>query len=461
MCLIVFAGASLACGGTAEEKSRRSGGHSASGGSPAGAGSGGARGGEPGGGTAGVPPLDGPLDGSYTLTFDDVEYTRTPTAMHTFQSLGKSMLVSLREEAGVTGALVSTKTTIIGRYLQASASAAEITLDDTAGVPFGADGRTERWTQLVLGRRSNGSLDGTFQATGQQTYTPAVPGGGFLEQYDVAGSGHVTRDTEPPGLDFSAATPAMPWTPFRMGFDEPVSRSELEALEVTLPYSLGAMALREFVEPTVDPMFGSAQSATFRLPTEHAWADLSGTVVLDARSVHDLAGLGTANPHHSIVVSQVGPAQPSHDMASLTGLVVDGGAALTTAGSTGETLCQALGCVVLGCGARVFGLLEVGAAASLTIRHRAGGQGARILDPGGFQFPGVSLLLTRRGGETQNQSFPLVGDNFSGVLDEAWHDDVVPLPAGTTGEVGFELSAACATGASVVWVVDAIAVAAN
>jgi hypothetical protein len=395
----------------------------------------------------------GVFDGSYSLTFESVRYQGTPGPSSEFASPGESELLTLREDTGVTHALFAGL-----RVIEARTTASEITLEPDGGFLIWGSTSKERWQRIVLGRRDDGALNGTFRATGVRGLTELSE-----TEYAVVASGRLARDTEPPN-GYLQSSRAMPWDTFTLTFSEPIVKSELEAVEATLPGGLEAVPLLGKVLPTTDPVsgrvdtvFGSAQEAEFRLPVGLSWVGIGGPMLLDLSSVHDLAGLATANAQKSVEFQPLGAAQAVHDMSIFSGFATTGAAFLPAPGSSGEMLCEGAGCVALQCEASLSGLLEVGAASSVTIRHRATGYYVPQLRQEYQTLPWVSLSLIRRGGSHTFKDLSL-GFNSSTEADEVWRDEVVPIPKGTTEELAFQVALSCPEGASITWVIDSVGV---
>ena len=98
----------------------------------------------------------------------------------------------------------------------------------------------------------------------------------------------------------------------------------------------------------------------------------------------------------------------------------------------------------------------MGNASTLTTRHRARGRIHRV--PELFtNAPAAMLALRRRGGGWTSQLLTLA-PAADGAIGEAWHEDTIAIPAGTTNEVGFTLSAECSSALTLTWIVDRIGV---
>ena len=67
------------------------------------------------------------------------------------------------------------------------------------------------------------------------------------------------------------------------------------------------------------------------------------------------------------------------------------------------------------------------------------------------------LSLRRRGGGWYSQLLTLA-PAADGAIGEAWHEDTIAIPAGTTNEVGFTLSTECSSESTLTWIVDRIGV---
>ena len=328
------------------------------------------------------------LEGSFDLRFTQVSVAPTSPSSYTPPSDPPSKTTSFRldlerEASGVLrGALTARWGVIALATITEDAKALTLKGDFTASGPVagGGGGVSDRWVSLTLPRTKDGSLAGTFSATGDETIFQGDAG----YSLNLTGQGTLTTDITAPEarvIASSTAGPAdklLPWDSISFQLAEPIAQSDAVAASHVAGPGGAALALAWAAKSPQASDWVGVTTVSSRAKTWPASVSWNGVV----ETLTDRVGLKSPRVSKPIELLPLPPAASTIGfdddvlMASTWGAVDLLGGGLTGAN---DSRCEAGGCARLtmdtssGCSAGAAGLLvqlTPGAQRKASVRYR-------------------------------------------------------------------------------------------
>ena len=433
------AGGTTAAGGTA------AGGATAGAGGVA-AGAGGAAGGTGGGVGTGAGGGAGPaLTGSFDLKLPSVKQSKMPLGAKSptpttnlrldLRASGpgfEAMITpSFGEQAPMTVALSPTSVTLTGMV-------------KVAGNDPSSGNVTDTWTSFVFQRAADGSLADAVHAVGDEE----AFGGDVVDSATLTGDGAIALDTTKPLVKLATVGTGgpkgflLPWDDFAVRVSEGVVP---EALVKALSVSLAGnkLAIAKTAAPTTWPGAIHAKVLLVGWDVDNGMLDVAteGSIVTDPSNNAAAPFVGTVS------VKAVASAQPSHSFDGDVVFVTPWGLTTFLGSKAGaDPNCEMGGCAQLGpldvgyCAkdeAGLAGRITIDGKTALAVRYRV------FSSAQGTTLAPLAITVTSHDGLTTTAAAvpklaPSMGDL---AYASDWMTEVVPLPAGATGEVGFVLRA--------------------
>jgi hypothetical protein len=386
--------------------------------------------------------VGGSLEGSYDLTFGAVMVTPNGATPPTTQppSPGTSARLDIRAHAGGGYEAVLTPRWGDSSAFTVAVAAGAVQLSGAmaAAADVSAGTVDDSWTSFTLARSADGSLAGSFAATGTENVTEGDEG--FSNPASTTGT--LARDTTRPEAKPALTSPGgppgvlLPWDPVRVSVAEPVDPNAfVQALSVSAPSGPAPFAWGTDSVAAGAEWAGAVQATGLLKQWDPA-------VTMGTLSIGSLvyrvgnAGAASASPLQFMTLLQ---GQTSHSFDSDVVTVGYWGSALTFLGGlTGsDPSCEHGGCVQMGafaasdCPVRlgIAGLLAVPNATTVQIRYRVLANPSN-LTPGSTPFfvgPPFVVDIATPGVDATTTAADLTSDGLkqlpSPVLGMSWGTD--------------------------------------
>jgi hypothetical protein len=450
-------------GGTAGTGAGGSGASGGSGGSAGGAGSGGSAGGGgsvgtgggsagSGGGSAGSGGNGGGggLVGSFNLALPVVAQSKMPLGA---KSPTPGTVVRLDLRLGATGyEAVLTPSFGAETTMKVDLQPAALILTGPVEIETPAvNGNNVRdtWSAFTFARAADGSLGGAVHAIGDEE----AFGGDVVDMATITGDGMISADATVPlvklalGGSGGPKAASLPWDDFAVRLSEGV---DVDALLSALSISKNGGALD--AKKTAAPVGWPGAITTHVLLTSWDVGNGALDVATKGGVIADPSGNFALPFTVSVPVLAVPPAQAVHTFDGDVVFVTPWGLTTFPGSKPGtDPTCEIGGCVQLGpidvgyCAtdeAGFAGRLAVDGKTQIAVRYRIFTASMNVT------LPPLAIALTTHAGVTTTVSPNAVLAPVTGDLPfaTAWSTEVIPVPPGATGELGFVLRAATAPG---------------
>jgi hypothetical protein len=419
------------------------------------------------------------LEGSYDITFGEVKLagnqpggpTQPPTSAPSPGTKARLDLHAL--PGGGYEAVVTARWNDPGPFSVVDVSPSQIRLSGSSAAVRGASYVDDEWTVFAFSRAADGTLDGSFTATGEEDVTD----GDETNVTDVTVTGTVARDVTAPEFKpiiLSTDGPPgqlLPWDPIRVRAAEPIAPAMfLKGLTVSVSPPSPVPSISWTDE---ESGFPSAWAGTVQVKgLLTSWDSALTNPTLGVGGMTDRVGNASAPMTEPLSFLTLLPGQTSHEFDTDTVTVGSWGPAITFLGgfAGSDPSCEKGGCVQMGAfsyngclpmAPGVAGLLAVPGAKAVLVRYRVLANGNPTLSPppGSLPIlPGAAFTVAvATPGVDASPTYAYVSSNgtsdllkplASPVLGMNWATDWTTLtaPVATPASVvGFSVTAGMGT----------------